>query len=533
MARSWAGAALSERLYRAARLLALGLVYLLRALWKGLGLDGGKNAPGVVTTFLDKAYDLLVYYHELSLAMSHDYFIKYSLIENPTHILSPVLGEDGEPYRARWGAMDTVVAEELGDMTDVILQGRVAEIPGATELIVDDKAYADVHDVDAFPRVAEVMGPEFAGELVEESDAPGVVDGPEDVAEPSVSDPIVVCPDPQPVSEGNAKTRLQIKGPDNLEKQTAALHDAEYLDEQEKAKRIQDKSDKSWVRSANAATSLADAGVDYVNAAAASQGMGVVRVLGPNPCSFCVALAALGVIYEQGFWDKSNSKFRTHMSKTGKSMQGGNAKVHDGCQCRLEPVPLNADESTMPPGVAEAQALWRQATGQMPDEYSWTEQYNNFRKMFRDGEFTDTVIEFERPEVLDKREEIKLGVAGAMVHLAFLTEFVDDASDRDDVEFSIRLYREQLEYNLQLWEKYGNYDTDWTQEYEWMLARAATMVNPAEGETFADMARENPVFEKTVAFRKWLLDLVPDGPDRLDEFWPADRMGSYPMPDFR
>ena len=87
MSRSWVGAALSERLYQVARLLALGLAYLLKALWKAFGLDGGKNSPGVVTSFLDRALDLVEYYHELSLALHHEYFVLWSVSENPTHIL--------------------------------------------------------------------------------------------------------------------------------------------------------------------------------------------------------------------------------------------------------------------------------------------------------------------------------------------------------------------------------------------------------------------------------------------------------------
>ena len=534
MSRSWVGAALSERLYQVARLLALGLAYLLKALWKAFGLDGGKNSPGVVTSFLDRALDLVEYYHELSLALHHEYFVLWSVSENPTHILDPLVGPDGEPFRARWGAMETVVSEDLDSLAEPVLNGRISSVPGATELLVDERAYADVHDVDSYPRVAEVMGREFAGELVDVTDEPVTVDEPEGF-DPPVSeprDPIVLIPDPSPVRENNVRTRLQIKGPDNLEKQTAALHDAEYLDEDEKRARIQDKSDKSWVRTANAATTLADAGVDFVNAAAASQEMGVVRVLGPNPCSFCVALASLGVIYEQGHWDKSNAKFRKSLSRTGKPMQGGNAKVHDGCQCRLVPVPLGADESELPAGVAEAQALWKKATGRMPKGYSWTEQYHNFRRMFRDGEFTNMDIEFERPEMMTRREEIRFGVTGTMVHLAFLQERHELEPEREDVARRLEFYRQQLEYQLQRWEKWGDYETDWVKEYEWMELRMASMVDPDFRRKYREVYGDEAENDRSYLFNEWLIAKHPDYQDHKAYYWP-NSPERPDMPEFR
>lgn len=540
MSRSFVGAALTERYYQAHRLLMLSLVYLVRAVWKSLGIDGGRNKPGVVSVLLDRLVELLEYFHELSLAMSHDYFVTYSLVDYPERLLQPLLDDKGEPFRARWGAMDVRVADELEDLSGPILQGRVAEIPGATESIVDDKAFAEVHDVDAYPRVAEVMGEEFADGLVEASDAPDVVDDErEDVPEPELRDPIVLIPDPNPLNENNARTRLQIKGPDNLEKQTAALHDAEYLDEAERNRRLQDKSDKSWVRTANAATTLADAGVDFVEAAAASQQMGVVRVLGPNPCAFCVMLAALGVVYEQGFWDTSNAKFRKNVSSTGNAMQGGNAKVHDGCQCRLQPVPLGAEEHELPPGVERARALWRSGTSKMPTGYTWSEQYKNFRRMFRDGKIVEKDWTFERPMLIEKRDELRLKIPTLMMHIAFLEQY--DGPDADDGvhisnAVSLEFDRSQLEYALQQWEKYDFGDTDWTREYEWVVERAASAIYPDE-----ERARQNAealrlypeskhAVEQGEAMAQWLSAQYPDA-DRA-KFWPEDTQGPFMMPEF-
>ena len=538
MSRSYYGQGLTERFYRSHRLLMLSMVYLIRALWKGLGLDGGRNAPGLVARFLDEMIALLEHFHELSLAMSHDYFVSYSLVDYPERLLVPMFDEDGQPFRARWGAMDVRVERELEDLAEPILTGRVAEIPGATEAIVDEKARGEVHDVDAFPRVAEVMGEEFAGGLVEASDDPEIVEDEKAVVpEPEVHDPIVLAPDPHPVDEGNARTRLQIKGPDNLEKQTAALHDAEYLDEDEKARRIQDKSDKSWVRTANAATTLADAGVDYVNATAASQAMGVVRVLGPNPCSFCVMLAALGVVYEQGQWDKSNLKFRTHLSSTGKPMQGGNAKVHDGCQCRLEPVPLGAEDDELPPGVARARALWKQGVGQMPDQYTWSEQYKNFRRMFRDGKFVEKDWQFERPMVVEKYDELRLRIPGQMMQLAFLEQYEGDAFTPEKLESTKEFHRGQLEYALQQWEKYGFEESDWEREYEWMIERSASQIEDREtrlrlaAEAKRNFPGTDDVVDQGLAFQDWLEEQYPNADSA--KFWPADRMEPYPMPDFK
>ena len=541
MARSYYGLAITEGYYIRHRKLMLSLAYLVRAVWKGLGLDGGKNAPGVVSRFLDELIDLLEYFHELSLAMTHEYVVTYSLVDYPERLLVPVVDADGEPYRARWGAMDVCVADEVEALAEPILRGRVAEIPGATEALVDDKVFAEVHDVDAYPRVAEVMGPRFAGELVDESDAPVVVDESDvgRVPEPERRDPIVLLPDTRPVDENNARTRLQIKGPDNLEKQTAALYDAEYLDEAERERRIQDKSDKSWVRTANAATTLADAGVDYARDVAASQRMGVVRVLGPNPCPFCVMLAALGVVYEQGDWDASNRKFRKHVSKTGKVMQGGNAKVHDGCQCRLEPVPLGASDDELPPGVARARAMWDEAVGRMPDGYTWSEQYKNFRRMFRDGKIVEKDWSFERPMLVSKKEELELKIPTLMMQLAFLEQY--DGPDNPDrfaatVDRQKEFARSDLEYALQQWEKYGFEKRTWEKEYEWVVERAASQIMPDEERKRAleEARREYPdgagTLAENEAYARWILAQYPDA-DK-DKFWPEDRMEPYPMPDF-
>ena len=531
MSRSFVGRALTERYYLSHRRLMLSLAYLVRAVWKSLGIDGGRNKPGVVSVLLDRLVELIEYFHELSLALTHDYFVTFSLVDYPERLLSPLVDDKGEPHRARWGAMDVRVADELEDLAEPILRGRIAEVPGATEAIVDDKAYAEVHDVDAYPRVAEVMGAEFAGGLVEDSDAPGVVDDERaGVPEPQRRDPIVVVPDPNPVSDGNARTRLQIKGPDNLERQTAALHDAEYLDADERERRIQDKSDKSWVRTANAATTLADAGVDFVEAAAASQAMGVVRVLGPNPCSFCVMLAALGVVYEQGAWDSANAKFRKHVSSTGKVMHGGNAKVHDGCQCRLEPVPVGIEEDDLPPGVERARALWRMGTSKMPDGYTWSEQYKNFRRMFRDGKIVEKDWQFERPMLISKRDELRLKIPAMMMHLAFLEQYENARPHK------LEFYRSQLEYSLQQWEKYGFGETDWTREYEWMVERSASAVYPDEirKRHLAEAVRLYPEaraeLERNEALQSWLVAQYPNA-DK-DKFWPDDRLEPKPMPEF-
>ena len=516
MSRSWVGRSLTERFYVEMRRLALGLAYLVKALWKAFGLDGGNNSPGVVASWLDRMIDLLEYYHELSLAKSHEYFVGHMLVDNTSMLLSPRVDADGEPFRARWGAMDTRVDEGLEVLAQPILHGRVAEVPGAAEQIVDERAYAEVHDVSHFPRVAAVMGDEFAGGLVEESDEPEVVDEPEgfDPPVPEPEDPIVLVPDTGPVSENNARTRLQIKGPDNLEKQVDALRHAEYLDEDEVERRIADKSDKSWVRATNAATTLADGANDFVHAAAVSQGMGVVRVLGPNPCAFCVALAALGVIYEQGAWDDSDGKFRKWMSKTGKPMRGGNAKVHDGCQCRLEPVPLGADESMMPAGVAEAQALWRRATGKMPERYSWTEKYNAFRQMFRSGEFVNEDMEFERPVILDKRDELRMQIPGEMIQVAFLEQYDGEDDPTPGVatlEQTLMFHRQHLEYLLQQWEKYEFEETTWEREYEWMLKRAAAMT-PEPGRLRVQWMGllTNPTMQRHFDMQMWVGQQYPE-----------------------
>lgn len=537
MAQTPTGKAITERYYRRNRRLMLSLAYLIKAIWKAFGIDGGGAKPGLVTRMMAELFELIEHFRQLSLALAHEYFVSYISIEHPTWTLTPARDKDGNLVRAEWATMDVHLSKDLDDLTDTMLGTRVAEIPGATEAIVDQRTYADIHDTDTFPRIAKVMGDDFADNLTSPTDKEHTTDNTTGHTPGHNQPPIALAPDPHPLNKNNVTTRLTIKGPDNLTKQANKIH-TQNLDDDEKARRVQVKSDASWVRMVNAAGSLADGGTGLIEQMAADQNMGVVRVLGPNPCAFCVALAALGTVYPKGVWGKSDARF------AGGGLSG-NAKVHDGCQCRLEPVPFGTPDDALPPGVQRARELWDRAVSMMPEGYSWKEQYNNFRHLFRNGEFVERDWEFERPMAISRREELRLRIPSLMMRIAWKKYLLDEGIEwkksypRAKIEDEARFAQHQLEYALQQWEKYGFGETDWVREYEWFVERSASTV-PTEEERKREgvsFRRDIPgrdwwILEKSNLQRDWLLEQYPDAREHKDKFWRSDSPVPVSMPEF-
>ncbi|MFM9261451.1 hypothetical protein ACKAMS_22700 [Rhodococcus sp. 5A-K4] len=115
-----------------------------------------------------------------------------------------------------------------------------------------------------------------------------------------------------------------------------------------------DAMDKAFVSSTSAAVRMvAEGGRDFTQKIVEldREALGFARVTKAEPCWFCAMLASLGAVY----------KGQTSFSSTdARYTGGGTAKVHDGCQCTLEPI---YDETAdLPDRTAEFRALWDEAT---------------------------------------------------------------------------------------------------------------------------------------------------------------------------
>ena len=512
MARSQVGAGLTEKYYRRTRLLSLALATVLRGLWEGLGLAKKETVPApLVKRWLDAVVDIINEFRELSLAMAHDYFIEFVAVDTPEIHLNPMGGQ-----RAVWSGLDVKLDDDLEALSKVMINGRVAQIPDAAEKVVQSSAVGDEFEVQDLAEVKKVMGDDW-----------GEYDG------EAGDDPLTLMPDPYPLDETNVRNRMLWKGPKGYEKKAQEIQQLTRVNgddtpdalEETKKIRMAKQADKSWVRSTNAAVTLADAGQGFVAAAATAHAMGYVRALGPNPCAFCVMLAAQGVVYEKGAWDESNARFRTWTSTAGTTLHGGSAKVHDGCQCRLEPVSMIGPDVQLPPSVTHAQKLWEDATGRFFD-ISWQEKVNIFRRAYHDGELDkDYLNNLERDMLSTERDELRLTIPNLMMHLAHMELWEQETGE--DMSMSKDFYREQLDYRLQRWNQKGYGETDWTKEYEWTIARAAAVWTH---DTYEDGLAE---FDELIAeggpaahdleinkhFMQWVHDQAPEALDEREKYW--------------
>lgn len=513
MAKSVAGAGVTEKYYRRARLLALALAILLNAIWKAMGLSRRRQVvpSTIVDSWLRKAEDLIVEYRELSLSMAQDYIVDFMVADIPEVPLTPVGGQ-----RAGWGAVDVEIKDDLDSMARVMLQGRVGAIPDAAEEVVSSQLEADPMDVEDLAELARVMGREWAERHTE-----------------SGVDPLVVAPDQNPVNGQNVRNRLLYKGPKRFEKAAAKIDqltrvvgdDSNEALLETKEIRTDKQAGRAFVSSTNAAVTLAEGGQDLVRAVTAANGLGYVRVLGPNPCAFCVMLAAQGIIYEEGAWDETNKRFRTFLSSAGNSMQGGSAKVHDGCQCRLEPVSMAGDNPQLPESVLRAKRLWEDATGRF-EMWSWQDKVNLFRRAYSKGEVDRNIIEeAERDMLTTERDDLRLSIATLMVQLTHLEDYMA----RTGAEFGWEAdwYREQIEYRLKRWKKRKYGETDWTREYQWALERVAAVFDPdslKEDSAFMrKQARKQPELakhlDKVRDYQEWAMAQAPDAWKHRSDYW--------------
>lgn len=120
-----------------------------------------------------------------------------------------------------------------------------------------------------------------------------------------------------------------------------------------------------------------DGGRDLMRAAAQADkvAIGWARVTQATPCYFCAMLASRGPIYGEHAFEDSDTLFSG----------GGRAKVHDSCQCAMEP---SFSRQTEWPGRArDFENLWIASTG----DVSGAEKVRAFRAAFEGREFKPRV----------------------------------------------------------------------------------------------------------------------------------------------
>lgn len=104
---------------------------------------------------------------------------------------------------------------------------------------------------------------------------------------------------------------------------------------------------------------VSDGGRGVISREVKSGGRGAVgyaRVIDANPCPFCAMLASRGPVYRSNAFTDANALFT-----------GDNAfKVHDGCECSLEPV-YGRSGAKLPPGSEQLAQEWADVAAGRPN----------------------------------------------------------------------------------------------------------------------------------------------------------------------
>jgi hypothetical protein len=172
------------------------------------------------------------------------------------------------------------------------------------------------------------------------------------------NEPMFSMPKIDVISDEQIFTALRVTGPIAYQKAVQRVNDlkshgAPITPELEKSL-LDDAFESASKTSGAAAMRLTlDGGRDQLEAAAKSDklALGWARVTQANPCYFCAMLASRGFDYGKNAFAKSDSLF----------VGEGKAKVHDGCQCTMEP--SFSHDSELPGTGAEWEALWASTTG--------------------------------------------------------------------------------------------------------------------------------------------------------------------------
>lgn len=158
-------------------------------------------------------------------------------------------------------------------------------------------------------------------------------------------------PAPELIQEA-VETSLRVTGPIAYQKKVAKTQELDMSPELERAFLDEAFESAGKTTAAAAVRHALDGGRDQMRAAAKAdpRAIGWARVTQADPCYFCALLASRGPVYGEKVFDDSNAMF------TG----SGTAKVHDACQCTMEP---SYDRKSEWPGRGrDFEQLWIQAT---------------------------------------------------------------------------------------------------------------------------------------------------------------------------
>lgn len=92
--------------------------------------------------------------------------------------------------------------------------------------------------------------------------------------------------------------------------------------------------------------------------------VGYARVVDADPCPFCAMLASRGAVYRSDAFAGSNALFAGD----------GAFKVHDGCECTLEPV-YGRSATSLPPGSATLAKEWAEIAAGRDDPFAYWRRY--------------------------------------------------------------------------------------------------------------------------------------------------------------
>ncbi|QGJ94137.1 MuF-like minor capsid protein [Corynebacterium phage EmiRose] len=92
--------------------------------------------------------------------------------------------------------------------------------------------------------------------------------------------------------------------------------------------------------------------------------VGYARVVDPDPCPFCAMLASRGAVYSTDSFTESNALFSGD----------GAFKVHDGCECTMEPI-YGRRVKNLPPSSQELSKQWAEIAAGQPDPWAAWRRY--------------------------------------------------------------------------------------------------------------------------------------------------------------
>jgi hypothetical protein len=101
------------------------------------------------------------------------------------------------------------------------------------------------------------------------------------------------------------------------------------------------------------------------------------RVTSGNPCAFCAMLASRGPVFKSGSFDASDPRFA---GGTGTGQGPGDFKVHDHCNCMMQPV--YRTDSRMTERAERYSEMWGEAQRTGAAEGTRNDALTNFRRLY-------------------------------------------------------------------------------------------------------------------------------------------------------